>query len=64
MKIRRAAAEAFLEADASEALRRSISSGPRPMQEYEIGEMIYFYRMGADKAKNSHHVTGVVQREL
>ena len=51
MKMRRAAAEAFLEADANEALRRAISTGPRPMQDYDIGEMIYFYRMGADKAK-------------
>ena len=51
MKMRKAAAQAFVEADASEVLRRAISSGPRPMQEYDIGEMVYFYRMGANKAK-------------
>ena len=44
MRMRKAAAEAFLEADADEALRRAV-------QDYDIGEMIYFYRMGADKAK-------------
>eukprot|EP00435_Cladocopium_sp_Y103_P040911 s2194_g11.t1 len=49
MKMRKAAATAFVEADASDALRRAISSGPRPITEFEIGEMVYFYRMGADK---------------
>ena len=49
--MRKAAATAFVEADASAALRRAISTGPRPMQEYDIGEMVYFYRMGADKQK-------------
>lgn len=51
MRMRKAAATAFVEADASAALRRAISTGPRPMQEYDIGEMVYFYRMGADKQK-------------
>ena len=51
MKMRRAASLAFVEADASDSLRRAISTGPRPMEEYEIGEMVYFYRMGMDKAR-------------
>ena len=51
MKMRKAASLAFVEADASDLLRRAISTGPRPMEEYEIGEMVYFYRMGMDKAK-------------
>ena len=49
MKLRKAAAQAFIEADANDALRRAISSGPRPWIDYEIGELVYFYRMGADK---------------
>ena len=49
MKTRKAAATACVEADANDALRRAISSGPRPLTEFEIGEMVYFYRMGADK---------------
>ena len=51
MRMRKAAANAFIEADASAALRRAISSGPRPMQDYDLGEMVYFYRMGADKQR-------------
>lgn len=49
MKMRRAAAEAFMAADSSDALRRAIMTGPRPMSEYHVGEMVYFFRMGADK---------------
>ena len=51
MRMRKAASLAFVEADASDILRRAISTGPRPMEEYEIGEMVYFYRMGMDKAR-------------
>ena len=51
MKMREAASLAFVEADASDLLRRAISTGPRPMEDYEIGEMVYFYRMGMDKAR-------------
>ena len=48
MLMRKAAAHAFMEADCSEVLRRAISSGPRVLQEFDIGEVVYFYRMGAD----------------
>ena len=51
MKMRKAALLAFVEADASDLLRRAVSTGPRPMEDYEIGEMVYFYRMGMEKAK-------------
>ena len=50
MQIRKAAAFAFMEADCSETLRRAITSGPRVLQDFDIGEIVYFYRMGADKA--------------
>ncbi|CAK8994697.1 unnamed protein product, partial [Durusdinium trenchii] len=49
MKLRKAAAHAFIEADASNSLRRAVASGPRPILEYDIGEIVYFFRMGADK---------------
>ena len=49
MKLRKAAAHAFIEADASNSLRRAVASGPRPVLEYDIGEIVYFFRMGADK---------------
>lgn len=46
MKMRKAASIAFHEADCSLALRRAIESGPRPFQNYEIGETVYFWRIG------------------
>ena len=49
MKIRRAAAKAFMEAGCEEALRRAIAAGPRTMCDFDIGEVVYFYRMGANK---------------
>ena len=51
MLMRQAAAKVFMEADCSEALRRAIASGPRHDQEFDIGEIVYFYRMGPDKAR-------------
>ncbi len=46
MKMRKAASLAFHEADCSLALRRAIESGPRPFRNYEIGETVYFWRIG------------------
>ena len=51
MRMRKAAAQAFVEADADAALRRAIETGPRPMEGYNVGEMVYFFRNGADKAR-------------
>ena len=49
MKIRKAAAKAFMEADCEDALRRAIAAGPRTVCDFDIGEVVYFYRMGANK---------------
>ena len=46
MEMRKAAAMAFHHTDCSEALRRAIASGPRPFQTFEIGEAVYFWRIG------------------
>ena len=51
MRMRKAAAHAFVEADSAASLRRAIETGPRPMEDYQIGEMVYFFRKGADKAR-------------
>ena len=51
MRMRRAAAQAFVEADSDAALRRAIETGPRHIEDYQIGEMVYFFRKGADKAR-------------
>ena len=48
MAIRRAASKAFMEADCDDALRRAITSGPRSVQDFGVGELVYFYRMGAE----------------
>ena len=51
MRTRKAAAQAFVEADSAASLRRAIETGPRPMEDYQIGEMVCFFRKGADKAR-------------
>ena len=51
MRMRRAAPQAFVEADSDAALRRAIETGPRPMEDYNIGEMAYFFPHDADKAR-------------
>lgn len=53
MKMRKAAALAFFETDCDEALRRAITSGPRPLEEYQVGESVYFWRKGKDKARKT-----------
>ena len=49
MSMRRAAAKAFMEAACEDALRRAISSGPRQFTDFDIGELVYFYRQGMNK---------------
>ena len=52
MKMRQAAAVAFHSTECTEALRRAITSGPRPFHRYEIGEKVYFWRQGAGGNSN------------
>ena len=46
MKMRKAASIAFHQTECEDALRRAISSGPRPFQNFEVGEVVYFWRVG------------------
>ena len=46
MKMRKAASMAFHQTECEDALRRAISSGPRPFQNFEVGEIVYFWRVG------------------
>ena len=46
--MRLAAAKAFHEADCNQALRNSIHAGHRPVREFEVGQMVYFWRKGMD----------------
>eukprot|EP00435_Cladocopium_sp_Y103_P011110 s283_g2.t2 len=46
MQMRKAASIAFHSTECSQALRRAIESGPRPMRSFEVGETVYFWRVG------------------
>eukprot|EP00435_Cladocopium_sp_Y103_P057336 s1146_g19.t1 len=48
--MRLAAARAFHEADCSQALRNALHAGPRPQREFEPGQLVYFWRKGAERA--------------
>ena len=49
--MRLAAARAFHEADASQALRNALHAGARPVRNFEAGQLVYFWRKGAEHAK-------------
>lgn len=49
--MRLAAARAFHEADASQSLRNALHAGARPVRNFETGQLVYFWRKGADHAK-------------
>ena len=49
--MRLAAARAFHEADASQALRNALHAGARPVRNFETGQLVYFWRKGADHAE-------------
>ena len=46
--MRLAAAKAFHEADCNQALRNSLHAGHRPVRQFEVGQMVYFWRKGMD----------------
>ena len=61
MKMRKAASIAFHQTECEDALRRAISSGPRPFQNFEVGEVVCFWRVGQGSAQ--HLLTGMVHLE-
>eukprot|EP00435_Cladocopium_sp_Y103_P035126 s1424_g9.t1 len=46
MAMRKAASIAFHQTECDEALRRALASGPRPIHNFEVGELVYFWRVG------------------
>ena len=63
-QLRLAAAKAFFEVDCSAALRRAVTSGPRPpLDGYEIGQKVYFWRKGPGRAKRARGSTGMAQEQ-
>ena len=51
--MRLAAAKAFHEADCSQALRNSLHAGHRPLPNYEVGQMVYFWRKAQHQPKHN-----------
>eukprot|EP00435_Cladocopium_sp_Y103_P050254 s2395_g15.t1 len=51
MQMRKAAALAFHSTECEDALRRALASGPRPFTDFEIGEAVYFWRVGQGAAR-------------
>ena len=50
--MRLAAAKAFHEADCSQAIRNSLHAGHRPLPNFEVGQMVYFWRKAQGRAKH------------
>eukprot|EP00435_Cladocopium_sp_Y103_P060880 s1403_g22.t1 len=48
--MRLAAAKAFHEADCSQALKNVLHAGPRPQRDFEVGQLVYFWRKGMERA--------------
>ena len=54
MKMRKAAAQAFYEVDCDQALKNVLQGGPRPLRDYVVGQMVYFYKLGVGGTKAGH----------
>ena len=52
MRMRKAAACAFHEADCDQALRAAALAGRRKFQNFEVGQLVYYWRRGAGTTKN------------
>ncbi|CAE7519976.1 Scn11a, partial [Symbiodinium sp. CCMP2456] len=55
MDMRKAAAKAFFEIDCDQALKNVLAGGPRPHYDYQVGQMVYFYRLGHSKKGDRPH---------
>ena len=50
MRIRQAAAQAFHKSDCQQSLRNALQHGPRRRIDYEVGQIVYFWRKGMQRA--------------
>ena len=50
--MRLAAAKAFHEADCSQEIRNSLHAGHRPLPNFEVGQMVYFWRKAQHQPKH------------
>ena len=51
--MRLAAEKAFHEADCSQALRHALHAGRRPVEDYEVGQVVYFWRKATEGVKKN-----------
>eukprot|EP00435_Cladocopium_sp_Y103_P033679 s671_g8.t1 len=52
-EIRLAAAKAFHEADSEQALKNALHGGHRQRRDFEVGQLVYFWRKGTDGPKKN-----------
>jgi hypothetical protein len=54
-KMRECAGRAFFSAECASALRRAVASGPRKVQQFEVGQLVYFWSIGHFNKVAVHH---------
>ncbi len=54
MKLREAAAVAYHKADCDQALKNALHAGPRAWHHYEVGQTVYYWKKGMERAKKDH----------
>eukprot|EP00435_Cladocopium_sp_Y103_P070350 s367_g35.t1 len=54
-KMRECAGRAFFSAECAAAIRRAVSSGPRTTENFEVGQLVYFWSRGQFNKVGVHH---------
>eukprot|EP00435_Cladocopium_sp_Y103_P035426 s3103_g9.t1 len=54
-RMRECAGRAFFSSECSAALRRAVASGPRKVQHFEVGQLVYFWSVGHYNKVAVHH---------
>lgn len=54
MKLREAAAIAYHKADCDQALKNALHAGPRVWHNYEVGQTVYYWKKGMERAKKDN----------
>lgn len=55
VQLRKAAAIAYHEADCDQSLRNALYAGSRKVVDYEVGQVVYFWRKGAERQKKDNY---------
>ena len=54
-RMRECAGKAFFSAECATAIRRAVSSGPRTVEHFEVGQLVYFWSRGQFNKVGVHH---------